>query len=342
MAVGGAGVKAVFFEVDEWVRDYLSEDGIPGCEFGLVKGPLDPDSAAEAADAEIVSVFVYSRVNAETLDKLHALRFITTRSTGHDHIDLAECASRGILVSNVPRYGENTVAEHAFALILALSRRLKTAIMKANQLRFDLTGLRGFDLRDKTLGVIGAGAIGLHAIRIGRGFGMNVLAHDAFPQPMLAEVLGFRYVSLKELLGNSDVVSIHVPLVTETYHLINVDTIHEIKRGAILINTSRGAVVDTEALVVALDVGILAGAGLDVLEGEESIREEAQLLADALPVEKLRAVVRSYALLGRENVIITPHVAFYSTEAERRIMQTTVENIRGFLDGKPTNVVSQT
>jgi D-lactate dehydrogenase len=157
---------------------------------------------------------------------------------------------------------------------------------------------------------------------------------------MLAEVLGFEYVSLDRLLEESDVISLHVPLIKETHHLINMDTIHRIKRGAILINTARGGVVETEALVVALDVGILSGAGLDVLEGEESIKEEAQLLTDTLPVEKLRAIVRSYALLHRDNVIITPHVAFYSVEAERRIMQTTVENIHGFMDGKPRNLVA--
>lgn len=332
-------MKIVFYEVEDWVREYLAEGGLEDCTIELIKEPLDPYTASAAADAQIISVFIYSRVDKQVLDRLGALQFIATRSTGYDHIDVQECERRGIVISNVPRYGENTVAEHAFALILALSRRLKTAVMQATQLKFDLTGLRGFDLRDKTLGVVGAGAIGLHAIRIGRGFGMNVLAYDAFPQPMIAEVMGFRYVSLDDLLEQSDVISLHVPLVTETYHLINMDTIHRIKRGAILINTSRGPVVQTEALVVALDVGILSGAGLDVLEGEESIREEAQLLADSLPVEKLRAVVRSYALLHRENVIITPHVAFFSVEAERRIMQTTVENVRGFLDGEPQNAV---
>lgn len=332
-------MKIVLYEVEDWVREYLASNRLEGEEFELVSEPLDADSAKVAADAEIVSVFIYSRVDKDALARLPKLKFIATRSTGYDHIDLRECKKRQILVSNVPRYGENTVAEHAFALILALSRRLKTVVMKANQLKFDIAGLRGFDLKDKTLGVVGAGAIGLHTIRIGRGFGMRVLAYDAFPQSILAEVLGFEYVSLERLLGESDVISLHVPLTKETHHLINVDSIHEIKRGAILINTSRGAVVQTEALVVALDVGILSGVGLDVLEGEESIKEEAQLLSDTMPVEKLRAIVRSYALLHRDNVIITPHTAFYSVEAEHRIMHTTLENIAGFTRGTPRNLV---
>lgn len=331
-------MNIVFFEVEDWMRDYLSDENH---SITLLEGPLNPDTADQAADADIVSVFVYSNINKDTLDRLGSLKFIATRSTGYDHIDVAECGKRGILVSNVPRYGENTVAEHAFALILALSRRLKTAVTKANQLQLDMTGLRGFDLKDKTLGVVGAGSIGLHVIRMGKAFGMRVLAYDAFPQPILAEVLGFEYVGLDQLMGDSDVISLHVPLTEKTHHMINLESIHKIKRGAVLINTSRGGIVQTEALIVALDVGILSGAGLDVFEGEEAIKEEAQLLSDSLPVDKLRAVVRSYTLLHRDNVIMTPHVAFYSVEAEQRIIKTTMENIHGFAGGNPSSLVGQ-
>lgn len=334
-----ADVSVAIYEVEEWMREYLAEHGFEPHKTTLIDEPLNASTAQRAAEAEIVSVFIYSEVNAAVLDRLEKAKLIATRSTGYDHIDLRECEKRGILVCNVPRYGENTVAEHAFGLILALSRNLKAAVTKTTGLKFDLRGLRGFDLKGKTLGVVGAGAIGLHSIRIGRGFGMNVLAYDAFPQPILAEVLGFRYTSLDELLRSSDVITLHVPLLEDTYHLINRDNISKIKRGALLINTARGAVVDTEALVQALDQGILAGAGLDVLEGEESIKEEAQLLSDTLPVEKLRAIVRSYALLNRDNVIVTPHTAFYSVEAEHRIIDTTIENVEDFLAGKPQNVV---
>ncbi len=332
-----AGVKVVLYEVEDWVREYLKSRGFEPYQTTLFADPLAESNAD--ADAEVVSVFIYSAVNADVLDRMPGLKLIATRSTGHDHIDLEQCDKRGITVCNVPRYGENTVAEHAFGLILALSRHLKAALDKVSQLRFDLQGLKGFDLKGKTLGVVGAGAIGLHCIRIGRAFDMRVLAYDAYPQSILAEVLGFEYTSLDRLLGESDVITLHVPLNKQTYHLINKDSIHLIKRGAILVNTARGEVVDTEALVVALDEGILAGVGLDVLEGEESIKEEAQLLSDTLPVEKLRTAVRSYALLRRENVIITPHMAFYSVEAEERIMDTTIDNVISFLAGRPQNVV---
>lgn len=331
--------KAAFFEIEDWGVEYLERRGLVE-QVDVFREPLHVRSAAMAPDAEIVSVFIYSGVTREVLDALPRLRFIATRSTGFDHIDVAACAERGILVSNVPRYGENTVAEHAFGLILALSRKIYHAVLHTTRLDFSTTGLRGFDLKGKTLGVVGAGAIGMHVIRIAKGFGMDVLAYDTNEQRLLAEVLGYRYVPLGELLSRSDVVSLHVPLVPSTHHLINHDTIRLMKRGSILINTARGAIVDTSALVVALNEGIIAGAGLDVLEGEEAIKEEAQLLAESLPVEKLRTMVQNYALLHRENVIITPHIGFFSVEAEERIMDTTLENIRAFQAGSTQNVVN--
>lgn len=333
--------RAAFFEMEEWGMDYLNRRQMTE-NVDVFREPLHVRSAAMAPDAEIISVFIYSEVIREVLDALPNLKFIATRSTGFDHIDAAACAERGILVSNVPRYGENTVAEHAFGLILALSRKIYHAVLHTTRLDFTTTGLRGFDLKGKTIGVIGAGAIGMHVIRIAKGFAMDVLAHDKNEQQLLAEVLGYQYVSLEELLSKSDVISLHVPLLPETHHLINHETIKLIKKGAILINTARGAVVDTSALVAALNEGIVAGAGLDVLEGEEAIREEAQLLAESLPVEKLRTIVQNYALLHRDNVIITPHIGFYSVEAEERIMNTTIDNINAFLAGQPHNIVSPT
>jgi D-lactate dehydrogenase len=331
--------KAVFFEMEEWGIDYLKRRDLID-RVDMFREPLHERSIALAPDAEIISVFIYSEVTREVIDAMPNLRMIATRSTGYDHIDMNACAERGIIVSNVPRYGENTVAEHAFGLILALSRKIYQAVLKTSRMDFSTTGLRGFDLKGKTLGVVGAGAIGMHVIRIGKGFGMDVLAYDTKEQQLLAEVLGYRYVSLEELLSKSDVISLHVPLLPSTYHLINDDTIKFIKRGAILINTARGAIIDTGALVTALNEGIIAGVGLDVLEGEETIKEEAQLLAETIPVEKLRTMVQNYALLHRDNVIITPHIGFYSIEAEERIMDTTVSNIRAFREGNPENVVN--
>jgi D-lactate dehydrogenase len=255
-------------------------------------------------------------------------------------VDLATCRARGIAVSNVPTYGENTVAEHTFGLILALSRKIHQAYVRTVRGDFSLAGLRGFDLKGRTLGVVGTGNIGLHAIRIGRGFGMDVLAYDVREQHLLAEVLGFRYVALDELIARADIVSLHVPHLPATHHLINRERLARMKRGSLLINTARGGVVDTEALLWALDEGILAGAGLDVIEGEELIGEERLLLRQGAAPEQLQAAIRGHLLLQRDNVIFTPHIAFNSEEALQRILDTTVENVRAFLDGQPVNLVS--
>jgi D-lactate dehydrogenase len=204
---------------------------------------------------------------------------------------------------------------------------------------FSIEGLKGFDLKGKTLGVIGAGRIGLHVIRIANGFGMNVLAYDAYQNTLLSEVLGFSYVSLEDLLRRSDVITLHVPYNKSTHHLINKDTIRLLKKGTILINTSRGSVVDTEALIEALDKKILAGVGLDVIEGEELIKEEKQLLYDPKNLEVMSNLVKGHILLSKDNVVFTPHIAFYSQEALERILETTVQDIVAFASGNPQNIV---
>lgn len=290
--------------------------------------------------AEILSVFVHSQVSRDVLHNMPHLRFIATRSTGYDQIDLLACTERDILVSNVPHYGENTVAEHTFGLILSLSRRIYKAYQRTIAGDFSLQGLEGTDVKGKTLGVIGAGTIGLHVIRIAAGFGMHVLAYDVKPNNLIAEVLGFEYVSLEEIYRNADIISLHAPSTPETYHIINEESLKQCKRGAILINTARGALVDTGALIAALDNGILAGAGLDVLEGEELIEEEERLLNTPEAGEKLRLLLRRNILLRRSDVLITPHMAFYSKEAIQRILDTTVDNIRAFLAGRPQHVVN--
>lgn len=285
------------------------------------------------------SVFVGSHVGADELARFPDLRLIATRSTGYDHIDLAACKERGVAVANVPAYGENTVAEHTFGLILALSRRITEAHDRVQRGHFGVEGLKGFDLYGKTLGVIGAGAIGLHVIRIGRALGMRCLAYDVKPVPLIAEVLGFEYASLDLLLAESDVVSLHAPLVPATRHLVNRETVAKMKDGALLINTARGELVEAVALIEALDSGKLRGVALDVFEGEALVAEENLLLRRQARPEQLQSVLETRALLSRENVVLTPHIGFYSEEALGRIMETTIANIRGFLSGEPRNLV---
>ena len=328
-----------FLELHEWEEKFLRERLDKAHNVVALPGVLEDKHLPQIADMEVVSPFVYSRLDASRLAKLPKLKLIATRSTGFDHIDLAECVTRSITVSNVPFYGENTVAEHTFALILALSRKVHEAFVRVRSGNYSLDGLRGFDLKDKTIGVVGAGHIGLHVIRIARGFGMNVLAFDVHREGFLAEVLGFTYVDLDILLSRSDILTLHAPYTKHTHHLIHRDNIGKIKRGAILINTSRGGLVDTDALLRALDAGVLAGAGLDVLEGEEAIYEESALLGDATNPERLRQAIQNHVILKHPNVVFTPHNAFNSQEALERILQTTADNINGFVAGAPRNVV---
>ncbi len=291
-------------------------------------------------DTEILSVFVHTMLTREVLNHMPNLRFIATRTTGYDHIDLDVCNTRGIPISNVPHYGENTVAEHTFGLILSLSRKIYLAYQRTIVNDFSLVELEGFDLKGKTLGVVGAGSIGLHVIRIAKGFGMNVIAYDVKPNPLIAEVLDFEYIDLDNLLNRADIISMHAPYMPATHHLINMENIRRIKRGALLINTARGGLVDTQALIAALNEGILSGAGLDVLEGEKLVEEEERLLNTPEAEEKMRMLNQRHILLRRPDVLITPHMAFYSREATERIMDTTIDNIRAFLAGTPTNVVN--
>lgn len=308
-------------------------------EIKIFKENIQDVEPEQFKDSEIISVFIHSKVNKNIINQMPNLKFIATRSTGFDHIDLETCKEKGIQVSNVPFYGENTVAEHTFALILSLSRNIHRTYVRTINNNFSLENLQGFDLKGKTLGVIGTGRIGLHVIRMAKGFGMNILAFDINKNEFLEEILEFKYVSLEDVLQNSDIISLHAPLNNSTYHLINKNNIHLIKKGAILINTARGGLVETEALLEALDKGILSGAGLDVFEGEEYILEEGCKLHDDYSQDVKRLIEQNCSLLHRENVVITPHNAFNSKEAVERIFKTTIENIKGFISGRPQNLV---
>ncbi|GCE45872.1 D-lactate dehydrogenase [Thermosporothrix hazakensis] len=294
---------------------------------------------AELAKVEIYIPFVNTRIGLDELKKMPRLRLIATRSTGYDHIDLEAAAQQGIAITNVPAYGERTVAEFAFALMLTLSRKVNLAATRTQHDDFSLEGLQGFDLYGKMLGVVGAGAIGLHMIRIAKGFGMDVVAFDVVQNRLIAEVLGFRYVDMDMLLSVADIVSLHVPALPSTYHMLNRPAFSKMKRGALLINTARGTLVDTDALVWALDNGLLGGAGLDVLEGEAYLQYEEELLYSEASREQQKLVALSKQLQHRDNVVITPHIGFNTKEALYRILDITVENIQAFLDNHPRNLV---
>ena len=282
---------------------------------------LTPVNAAKYKDLELACVFVHSQINQKTLSSMPKLKYVVTRSTGFDHIDLTACKERGIAVCNVPTYGENTVAEFTFALLLALSRHIIHAVEATTKKHKDFIELRGFDLAGKTLGVVGCGNIGRHVVRIARGFGMNVVVFDVCPDKAFAKQMGFRYLTLEKLLSSSDIVTLHVPYNAHTRHLLDKKRFSLMKKGAYLVNTSRGGVVDSDALISALKSKKLAGAALDVLEHEENMAGKNQIL------------------LKMPNVLVTPHNAFNSQEAMQRILETTIENIKRIKKGKVVNRV---
>jgi D-lactate dehydrogenase len=333
-------MKIAFFEVQDWQKDYLKEK-LPNAELSFFGEPLSADNIVSADDFEIISPFIYSQINKDIIKKLPNLKMLATRSTGFDHIDLTSAKQNKISVCNVPFYGENTVAEHTFALILALSRKLLESADRTRVGDFSLEGLRGFDLKDKTLGIIGLGHIGIRVAKIAKGFEMKILAYDVKRDDNLAKEIGFEYADLNEVLAKSDIITLHAPYNKATHHLINSKNIELIKKGSYLINTSRGGLVETGALLQALSDGTFAGAGLDVLEEECFIKEEAQLLSKEFPKTcDLKTALQNHILLKQKNVIITPHNAFDSEEALKRILDTTVLNIQSFIENNPINLVT--
>jgi D-lactate dehydrogenase len=338
-------MKTAFFEIDEEEKKFLSENNKlekEGIDSVFFEDPLNEENLPEEKDFEAISIFIGSKLTPEVLQNFKNLKLVVTSSTGFDHIDLGYCREHDIKVSNVPSYGEHTVAEYAFALILALSRRIYEAYENVrDEGDWSVKGIRGFDLKEKTIGIVGTGSIGRNSVKIARGFGMNVLAFDVNPDENFAKEQEIEYVEFEELLEKSDIVTLHVPYLESTHHLINENNIRKMKKGAYLINTSRGAVIETEALVHALQEKHLGGAGLDVLEEEGITKDEfGYLLAKKEGEENLKTVIANHVLIDMPNVIITPHNAFNTEGAWKRIFSTTVNNLISFNKGEPINLVS--
>ncbi len=337
-------MKTIFYETNAEDQQVLSEliKSYPDLRVEFIADKLTAENLRP--DAEAISVFVGSEIRQAQIDAMPNLRLITTRSTGYDHIDTSLSKEKNITVCNVPAYGSRTVAEFAFTLILTLSRKLFVA---ADQIKegkgFTYQAFEGFDLQSKTLGIIGTGRIGQNVAQIAKGFNMNILGFDVFPNEQKAKELNFKYVNLNELLANSDVITLHVPYSKDTRHLINKNNINKIKKGALVINTARGEVMDTEALLMALQQGRVGGAGLDVLEGERLLKDETTLIAHTDPkhthLEELRTLIANHALINMPNVIITPHIAFFTKEAKAEILKITTDNIVNFIKNTPLNIV---
>lgn len=330
-------MQIVFFEVENWERKEL-ESAFPQAIF--IEEPLTKNNAQTFKNANIISTFIKSCLTKEVINELPDLKFITTRSTGFDHIDVQYCKSKNIQVSNVPEYGSNTVAEHTFALLLSLTRKIYQSVNQSKNLNFEHDQIRGTDLEGKTIGIIGVGKIGQHVMRIAKGFGMKILAYNHSQDEELIKKYDCCYVDLENLLQNSDVITLHLPYNEHTKHIINKGNILKLKKGSFLINTARGGLVETEALVDGLETGILEGVGLDVLEEEKELSEEATILTTEYKSHAdLRNLIYDHILINHPKVLITPHNAFNSKESLGRITKTTLENINQYLAGKSINSI---
>lgn len=317
--------KVAFFDTkpyDKIYFDKLKEQY--GIEIEYFESKLSPRTAVMAKDAKAVIAFVNDDIGKETISVLkdNGVEIIALRCAGYNNVDLA-AAKDTMPVVRVPEYSPHAIAEHALALLLTLVRKTHKAYIRTRDSNFSLNGFVGFDLHGKTLGVIGTGKIGMAFIEICRGIGMNVIAYDPYPSQGYLE-----YVPLEELFVRSDVISLHCPLTSETYHIVNSYSLKMMKDKVFILNTSRGALIDTEALIEGIKSGKVGGAGLDVYE------EESEFFYEDLSESILKDDTLS-RLIMMPNVLITSHQAFLTHEALEKIAETTLGNLRSFFDGKP-------
>jgi D-lactate dehydrogenase len=324
-------LQTAVFDTKSYDRESLQRAGSNGeIEWRFMDWRLSAETATAAQGAGAVCIFVNDRADRTCLEALasQGVKHVALRCAGYNGVDLAAATELGLSVTRVPAYSPYAVAEHAVALLLALNRKIPRASNRVRDLNFSLNGLVGFDLHGKTAGIFGTGRIGRVAAEILRGFGMKVLAYDPFPSPDWAKKYGVEYTDAKTLARESAVISLHTPLTPETYHIIRRETIELMKPGTILINVSRGALIDTKALIEALKCGKLGGVGLDVYEEEEGVFFE-DLSCQILQDDELAR------LLTFPNVLITAHQAFLTREALAEIARVTVANLTAFANGKP-------
>lgn len=323
-------MKIAVFSTKSYDREFLeAANGKYGHDLVFFQPHLTHETCALASGFEGVCVFVNDILNADVLKSLkeRGTRIVAFRCAGFNNVDLYAAAEAGITVVRVPSYSPEAVAEHTVSLILSLNRKLHRAHSRVREGNFSLEGLLGFNLHDKTVGIVGAGKIGFAFSKIIKGFGCNVLAYDPYPNPE-CEAIGVTYTDPKRIFEESDIISLHCPLTPETYHFIDSNALKKMKAGVMLINTSRGAVIDTQAVIYALKSGKIGYLGLDVYE------EEGDLFFEDLSNEVIQDDVFA-RLLTFPNVLITGHQAFFTHEALEAIAETTISNITDFEKGNP-------
>jgi D-lactate dehydrogenase len=324
-------VRIAVFSARSYDRRFLDESNATyGHELTYFDARLEPVTAPLAEGFEAVCPFVNDRVDAETIEQLATggTQLLTLRSAGFNHVDLAAAEAHGITVARVPAYSPYAVAEHTVALMLSVERKIHRAYNRVRDGNFSLEGLLGFDLRNKRIGIIGTGKIGQIVARIMRGFGCSIRAYDPIRNEDVRD-LGVRYVDLDTLFAECDVITLHCPLTPQTYHLIDEAALRKMKRGVMIVNTSRGALIDTPAVIDALKDGRIGHLALDVYEEEEALFFED--LSDRVIQDDVFS-----RLLTFPNVLITAHQAFFTEEALRNIAEATLSNATAFATGEPS------
>ena len=324
MQTGGTMKSIAVYDTKEYDEKWLSFAGKDHYNFKFFEHRLDPDTAKLAEGCEGAIAFVNDDIGKQTIDQLYnaGVRVLAMRCAGYNNIDFKEAYGK-INVVRVPAYSPHAVAEHAMALILTLNRKIHKAYIRTRDFNFSLKNLEGFDLYGKTIGIIGTGKIGRTFIDVCKGFGLNILCYDLYP----AKGTDYQYVSLDELFAQSDIISLHCPLTKETNHIIDAQAISKMKQGVYIINTSRGALIDSEALLSALIEKKVGAAGLDVYE------EESEVFFEDFSNSIIKDDVLA-RLMSLPNVIVTSHQAFLTVEALKNIAETTVSNLDEFFDGK--------
>lgn len=324
-------MKVVFFSSKSYDRQFFeAANRNYHQDLTFFEVQLNPDTAILAKKFSIVCLFVNDLANAATLEILAAngTRLLALRSAGFNQVDLKKAAELGIKVVRVPAYSPYSVAEHAVTLVLTLNRKIYRAYNRVRDDNFSLDGLLGFDLHGCTVGVIGTGKIGMVFAQIMQGFGCQLLGYDAYPNTQFETILKASYVSLSELLSRSDIISLHCPLLPETHYLINAKTIEQMKRGVMLINTSRGHLIDTQAAIEGIKSGQIGYLGVDVYEQEDGLFFEDH--SDNIIQDDTFQLLQSFS-----NVVITAHQGFFTRNALTAIADTTLANITEFEQGKP-------
>ncbi len=316
----------IFYEAKKYERRFFEQELTEKYNLKFKEEELLPDSELSVFESgsEIISVFTGSRLNAETLKKFDNLKLILTRSVGYSHIDTEYCFEHGIIVANTPHYGDYTVAEYSYGLLLNLVRRIcyGESELKMGDMYPETFGM---ELFDKTIGIIGTGSIGSKSIKIAKGFSMNVICSDVIENEELKKEYNIKYADIDTLCKLSDIIMLHAPLTTGTYHIIDADKISLMKETAVIVNTARGELIDTEALYEALLDGRIRGAALDVLEFEETISNKRP--GENINLKNLRTSLINNKLLNLKNVIATPHIAYDTKEAVDRILNMTINNL---------------